>query len=101
MQASLSLTAAVSGFSLPHPSLIVREIPGGEDVEIFLVCEQVIISKIAGMEAPLVLLAAYYSYNMHYPKGLNSFFTLLEVKLCGIKPRKVPNVVSNALIGLQ
>ena len=99
MQASLSLTAAVSGSSLSHPSLIVKEIPG-EKVQVFLVCEQVIISEIAGMEAPLVLVAAYYSYNMQYPKGLSSF-TLLEVKLCGIKPRKVPSAVSNALIGLQ
>ena len=33
----------------------------------------------------MVLLAAYYSYNMQYPKGLSSFFTLLEVKLCGMK----------------
>lgn len=100
MQASLSLTAAVSGSSQSHPSIIVKEMPG-EKVEVFLVCEQVIISEIAGMEAPLLLLAAYYSYNMQYPKGLSSFFTLLEVKLCGMKPRKVPSAVSNALIALQ
>ena len=100
MQASLSLTAAVSGSSQSHPFLIVKEMPG-EKVEVFLVCEQVIISEIAGIEAPLALLAAYYSYNMQYPRGLSSFFTLLEVKLCGIKPHKVPSAVSNALIGLQ
>ena len=100
MQASLSLTSAVSGSSLDHPSIVVKELPG-EKVEVFLVCEQVIITEIAGMEAPMLLLAAYYSFNMHYPKGLSSFFTLLEVKLCGNKPRKVPQAVSNALIGLQ
>ena len=77
------LTAVVSGSSLTHPSLIVREIPGGEDVQVFLVCQQVNVSKIAGMEAPLVLLAAYYSYDMQYPKGLNPIFTLLQVKPCG------------------
>ena len=60
MQASLRLTAAMSGSSLSHPSLIVKEMHG-ENVKVFLVCEQVIISEIAGMEAPLVLLAAYYS----------------------------------------
>ena len=101
MQTSLSLTAAVAGSqSLSHPCVLVKELPG-EKIEVYLVCEQVIISQIAGIEAPLLLLAAYYCYNMQYPKGLSSFFTLLEVKLCGIKPSKVPNSVSNALIGLQ
>ena len=91
----------MGGSSIRHPSLVVKELPGGEDVDVFIMCEQVIICKIQGMEAPFGLLAAYYSFNMQYPKGLNSFFTLLEVKLCGIRPHKVPNVVSNALIGLQ
>ena len=91
----------MDGSSTRHPSLVVKELPGGEDAEVFIVCEQVFISNIPGMEAPFGLLAAYYSYNMQYPKGLNSFFTLLEVKLCGMKPHKVPNAVSNALIGLQ
>ena len=96
----MSLTAAVSGSSKYHPSLIIKEFPG-EKIKVFLVCEQVIISAITGMESPLALLAAYYSFNMHYPKGLNSFFTLLEVKLLRITPCKVPYSVSNALIVLQ
>ena len=100
MQASLSLTAAMSGLSQSHPSLVVKEMPG-EKVEVFLVVEHMIISEIAGIEAPLLLLAAYYAYNMKYPKGLTSFFTLLEVKLCNIKPHKVPTVVSHAIIRLQ
>ena len=90
----------MSGSSQSHLSLIVKEMPGGK-VEVCLMCEQVIISEIAGIEAPLVLLAAYYSYSMQYPRGLSSFYTLLEVKLCGIKPHEVPSAVSNALIGLQ
>ena len=35
MQASMSLTAAVSGSSQNHPSIIVKELPG-ERVEVFL-----------------------------------------------------------------
>lgn len=64
MQASLSLTAAVNGSSQSHPSLIVKEMPG-EKVEVFQVCEQVTISEISGMEAPLLLLATYSSYNIY------------------------------------
>ena len=100
MQASLSLTAAVTGCTMSHPSLIVKE-KIGDEVEVFLICEQMIVTQVTGLEAPIVLLAAYYAFNMQYPKGLQSFCTLLEVMLCGIKPGKVPNVVSNALIGLQ
>ena len=50
-----------------HPSLMVKEIPG--ELEVFLVCEHQVLTKVTGMEAPLVLLAAYYAYNMSYPKG--------------------------------
>ena len=93
------MTAAVIGCKTSRPSLIIKE-KIGEEVEIFLICEQTIITQVTGLEAPIALLAAYYAFNMQYPKGLQSFCTLLEVMLCGVKPGKVPNV-SSALIGLQ
>lgn len=100
LQASLSLTTAAAGSSHSHPSLIVKE-KLRDEVQIFLVCEQSIITEVSWLEAPIILLSAYYSFNMQSLKGLQSFCTLLEILLCGLKPHKVPNIVSNILIGLK
>ena len=89
-----------SGSEQNYPSLLAKELPVGE-VEVFLVCEQQVITKVTGIEAPMALLAAYYSYNMSYPKGTNSFFTFLEIKLCDLKIDRIPVVVSNLVIGVH
>ncbi len=59
----------------------------------FLVCEKNVITNVPGVEVPVLLLAAYYVYNMQYPPGLKNFFTLLELELCDIIPEKLPRNV--------
>ena len=54
--------------------LIVGEL--GDIREVFLVAEGEIFCKIVPVEAPLLLLAAYYS--LSYPKGLVTFYSFLE-----------------------
>ena len=82
-----------------HPTLLVKEVPGA--VEVFLVCEDHVLTGCTGMEAPIVLLAAYYFFNVSYPKGTVSFFTALEIKLCDQLKRKFPATVSNFIMGLK
>ena len=47
-----------------YPSLLVKEI------------HKQLITEIPGLECPLVLSGAYYAFNMAYPKGLSSLFTI-------------------------
>lgn len=81
--------------SFPYGQMI----PG--ELEVFLVSEHQVLTKVTEMEAPLVLLAAYYTYNMSYPKGTSCFFSMLEIKLCELRRANVPAAVYNVIIGLQ
>ena len=100
MQASLSFTAAVNASVHDHPPLIVKK-KIGDEMEVFLVCEQSLVTQVEGLEAPIILLAAGYAFNMEYPKGLQSSCNLLEIPLLGLKPKKVPSIVSNTLAMLH
>ena len=55
----------------------------------FLIIEQQIITDIQ-KNAALVLIAAYYVYNLKFPKGWTNFYTLLEVLFLR-KPSAAPN----------
>jgi len=97
----MSFASAANNCPNSHPSLIVKE-KMGDSIEIALVSEkQIIAHDINGLKAPVLLLAAFYAFNMSYPKGLSSLCMLLEILLCKQRPRSPPNSVSNALIGLQ
>ena len=57
--------------------------------QMFLVAEKKIICNVDKIvEAPIVLLASYYVYNMSYPVGLQTFYTYLEYVILGNKPKK-------------
>ena len=69
--------------------------------EVFLVAEGSLISKVEAIEAPLVLLAAYYSYNMSYPPGLVTFYTFLEYIILEKKPQILGGTLSNFITQLS
>ena len=57
--------------------------------ETFLVVEKKVICKAkAIILCPLLLLAAYYSYNMSYPAGLKTLYMFLEYVILDVKPKK-------------
>ena len=87
-----------------HPSIIVKEKIGGDrDAEAFLVIENQVICKIPAVYCPLYLLAAYYVFNMSYPKGFLSMFIFLEKLLLSKHPpsSKVPQIVSFLFTSMQ
>ncbi len=71
------------------PSLLVKQDIRGHR-ELFLVYEKNVITNVPGV---VLLLAAYYVYNMQYPPGLKNFFTLLELELFDIIHEKLPRNV--------
>ena len=96
MQPSLTATAAAADSAQVAPTLVIKHHVSG-DSEVFLVCEKSVITKVPGVEVPIVLRAAYYAYNMQYPSGLKNFYTLLELELCGITPKTLPRNVERVL----
>ena len=99
-KASLSVETAAASQNYHHPSLLVKDFTHSS-IEVFIVAENTIVTQVCGLEAPTALLSAYYAFNMHYPKGSTCVCTLLEILLCGLKPAKVPQIISNNLIGLN
>lgn len=62
--------------------------------EVFLVAEKQILCNIKTIESPLSLLSAFYSYNMNYPKGLESLYGFLEYAILDKKPHKMSSCLS-------
>lgn len=73
--------------STAQPCVVVR---GSlqEPKDAFLVIEKRVFCKISLAEIPLALLAAFFSFNMHYPQGCTNFYTFFE---CFFMGKKTPN----------
>ena len=71
----------------PAPSLVVLgQLKDAK--EVFLVVEGNLISKIEIIKAPIILIGAFYCFNMTYPKGLHNLYMFLEYILLDKKPSK-------------
>ena len=71
---------AAKEVELPEPSLVIKD--SVTPLEVSLVCEaRVLMRCLSGKEAPLVLCAAYYAFNIKEPKGLYSCLNFLFVKI--------------------
>ena len=51
-------------------SILVKKAIDGSVKEVFLICEGQVLCKISPELSPLYVLAAFYAFNMKYPKGL-------------------------------
>ena len=73
---------------VPQPTVIIRgRLAAIKDC--YLVVEKTILCKVESTNALLVLLAAFYVFNMHYTPGFSNLPTFLEVFLLDTKvPRK-------------
>lgn len=62
----------------PQPCLVVKGALHAVQ-EAALVVERQVIAPFPPKEAPLVLLSAFFSFNMHFTEGCTNFYTFLEV----------------------
>ena len=69
---------AVTKVPTAQPCIIVR---GSLDAikEAVLIVEKQVIATISAKEVPLVLLSAFYAYNMHYTEGCTNLYTFFEI----------------------
>ena len=84
LQETASIKKAAEEVPTSQPCVIVtvRE----QDVkDAFLVIEKNVICRIPYTDLPLALLAAFYTFNMHYPEGCNNIYSFFEAALLGKK----------------
>ena len=78
----------------PQPCLVVRG-SISHIKEAALVVEKKIVTTMRAEEAPLILLSAFYAFNMHYTEHCSNFYTFFEVIFFnGQRPSKKPRLTA-------
>ncbi len=84
----------------PGPTLlIVGQL--GEVKQVLLIVEQQVVCQVKPREAPLCLLAAFYTFNMKYPKGLENFYQFLEILVLDKPAKNLPCVLTRLFTQLS
>ena len=65
--------------------------------EVYIIAEQLVISKISSHSSDAALLSSFYMMNMQFPHGLSNFYTVLEILLLNQCPKRIPIVVSQVI----
>ena len=73
---------------VPQPCLSVVGRSTDTIVEAKLIIERKVVMTLPAKQAPLVLLAAFYAFNMHYTEGCLNFFKALDIIFLGGKKDK-------------
>ena len=101
IQENADLSTMAYNAIIPHPCVLIRG-SMSDPKDAFLVIEKSIICKITNCKwIPLLLLASYYIFNIHYPTGLVNFYTFMECIILQFKPSKDRTRINNLLIQLS
>ena len=84
-----------------HPCLLVKERDDMEVMEVHMVAENHVIMEVPPETIAAALLAAYYSFNMEYPRGLKGTFLLLEKLILEKHSQKEPRLVTSVFASLS
>ena len=69
--------------------------------DVYIIAEKTVVCCVSVDKAVVSLLAVFYVFNMQYPAGLNSVYTILEIVLLQMRPAKVSIVVDRALSAIS
>ena len=95
IQENADLSTVAYNAIIPHPCVLIRG-SMSDPKDAFLVIEKSIICKITNCKwIPLLLLASYYIFNIHYPTGLVNFYTFMECIILQFKPSKDRTRINN------
>lgn len=86
---------AAGGVKSPSPQVLWN------GTTALLVVEEEIVTTCPKEEIPIALLAAYFNFNISYPKGSSHFYSILEILLLDRVPVKVHSKVATILSALQ
>ena len=93
------IDTSITAISVSYP--FIATVSNGSSLQVFLVVEQNVLHDISVPIAVLLgLIACYFTFNMKYPKPLNSVLIFIQHFLLCIKdkqtiPRNVVNLVSS------
>lgn len=77
MQDGENIKEAIQAVPTAQPCLLIKgKLEKIEDA--FLIIEKDVLTKIKPTDAPLVLLGAFYAFNMHYTEGCKNFYSFFE-----------------------
>jgi len=92
------LDGVVGSIKEKAPSLVAV----GREMQLHLVTENLHLFKVdKPEEAPFILLAAFYGFNMQYPKGLSNVYYLLEYIILNQSPQKMSTGLSQFITYLN
>ena len=74
----------------PEPYILVFQ------EQLFLVIDCMVLMEVVDPESiPILLISAYFVFNIQYPKGCNNFFSFLEVVFLNGNGNKLNSTVKN------
>ena len=76
-------------------------IVGKESLDAYLVVDQQVIDEVPIHNLPYLLIAAFFVYNICYPKGCSNFYSFLEISMLGYSAEKASPSVSHLLAKLS
>ena len=90
MQGSTNVKAVVKDSGRLEPYIVII---GKESLNAYLVVDQQVVDEVPIDNLPYVLMAAFFVYNICYPKSCNNFYSFLEVTmLCYSAEKASPSV---------
>lgn len=95
-QGSSDVTAVVSDNDHLEPYILVVE-----SNEVYLVVDKRVVHQVEVMDIPFNLMAAYFVYNICYPKGCSNFYTFLEIMMLNYPSRKASPTVKYFLSKME
>ena len=100
LQASTNVTKVAEGNKQLEPYvLVVGDVQS--PTQTFLVTDQRVVTEIDIDDVPLTLMAAYFAFNICYPKGCNNFFMFMEIEVLNFPAHKASLTVRNVLSNLS
>ena len=99
-QVTINITQQVKTINQPTPTFLATMEGPGRVKEIYFVVEGTNLGKVEESKIPVSLLAAFYCFNMQYPKSLTPFYNFLEYVLLDTK-MKTSITVSKFLASLH
>jgi len=65
-------------------------IVGESSLQSYLIVDKHVIDEIDFVDIPFALMAAFFVYNICYPKGCTNFYTFLEIVVLKYSAEKAP-----------
>lgn len=85
----------------PAPTLLAVLTEDSQVSKVYVVVEGTCMDGVVEKEAPLNLLAAFYSFNISYPNPLKSFYEFLDHVMLGTKITKPTTTLSKFMINVS